>query len=180
MAESISRRGLNLAGSGGLVMEMASGSRVNYVANRIEVRDNKTFINKFDKQVFDGSITRAKKTVVVGQDPKAGEFVPAGTRINLIMVDKDDIPTGSIDLGTHVQAKFPDVGKFLDDIEKKDDPVAEAAKDVWERDKEYKDLSSTEKKAVDAYMKDRLGDAATGTEEQTMAVYTDLKFLYML
>ena len=180
MAGEILGLGRPSVDSGRAVVEMGGTSSVNYVANRIKVRDNTTFINKFDKLVFDGSITRAKKTVVIGQDPKAGEFVPAGTRVNLIVVDKDDIPTGSIGLGKNVREKYTDIGKFLDDIEKKDDAVAEAAKNVWEKDKKYEDLSVTEKKAVGVYMKDRFGDSATATDEQAKAVYTDIQFMYML
>ena len=147
----------------------------------VSVRDNTDFSIKFDPDSFKGKVTRPTKTVVVGQDPDPGDFVPAGTPINVQLVVKDDLPTGSFKgVDPVIAGKYEYVGSFQADIENADDRVAKDAKDVLDKNADYHALSTGDQRAVDAFMEERFGAEAVNTPEKKSKVYNDVKFIYTI
>lgn len=62
----------------------------------VNVPDNTLASTLFDPVRVVGTIIHPFKTVVVGQDPPAGQEVPAGTTINLTLAPIDNIPLSTL------------------------------------------------------------------------------------
>jgi hypothetical protein len=140
------------------------------------IRDNTVFAGKFDPGRFQGIVARPTRTIVVGQDPPAGDFVPGGTPVNVTLVMKDEIPLDTFkDIDVIVAQKYKTIGALQADLENPNDPVSTEAKTVLDKNVEYNALSSGDKLAIDNYILQRFGDQA-GTEETKAKVYEDVKF----
>lgn len=163
-----------------LVLNASESKAVVYSAMRMKVRDNTDFINKIDKEAIGEIAKRKTKTLVVGQDPEPGEFIPAGTPVNLTFIEKDDIPTGGMKVDEAIIEKYGNVGMFIEDLGKTGDENAEVAKNSMDAKKKYKDLSTNDKSKVDIFMKERFGDTATDSEEKKEKVYGDMMFMLLL
>jgi len=145
---------------------------------KVPVKDNTDFISKFDKDSFGTIVARPTKTIIVEQDPAPGEFVPAGTPINMKLTVKDVIPSGSFKgIDKSVVDKFADIGSLLTDLEKTEDTLAKDAKSVIDKNVDYASLSTNDKTAVDNYVANRF---SADTEEKKAKVYDDMKFLVHL
>ncbi len=163
--------------TGSDVMEISQIYRGGLVY-KVPVKDNSDFISKFDKDSFGTIVARPTKTIIVEQDPAPGDFVPAGTPINLKLTVKDVIPSGSFKgIDKVVVDKFADIGSLLTDLENTDDPLAKDAKSVIDKKVDYASLSTNDKTAVDNYVANRF---SADTEEKKAKVYNDMKFLVHL
>jgi len=143
-----------------------------------KARDNIDFIAKFDPSVL-GSIVRPTRTVVVSQNPPAGDFVPAGTPINLTLTVKQTLPLGAFKVDAAFAGKYVNIGPFLDDVENPQDAISLGAKSVLEKDIAYDALAANDRQAIDSFMRTRFGEAA-GTAEQSAKLYNDMKFVFKL
>jgi len=147
-----------------------------FTATRIPIKDNKPFVEKFDPSVFTEVVTRPVKTMVVGQDPAPGEFVPAGTPINLTLTAKDTIPVGGFKgIDVAVAGKYKNVGVLQADLENDADPVAKAARSVLDKKADYAALATNDKAAVDAFVESRVG-----ADVDKSKAYNDISFLFHL
>lgn len=165
----------SIAGSNLMFVAPALSSTL-LTATRIPIKDNKPFVDKFDPGVFTEVVARPVKTMVVGQDPAPGEFVPAGTPINLTLTAKDTIPVGGFKgIDVAVAGKYKNVGVLQADLENDADPVAKAAKSVLDKKADYATLATSDKAAVDAFVENRVGAAADKAK-----VYNDISFLFHL
>lgn len=145
-------------------------------ATRIPIKDNKPFVDKFDPGAFADVVARPVKTMVIGQDPAPGEFVPAGTPINLTLTNKDVIPVGGFKgIDVAIAGKYKNIGVLQNDLENDADPVAKAAKSVLEKKADYATLAANDKAAVDTFVESRVG---AGVDKSK--AYNDISFLFHL
>ena len=153
--------GLSIANIGGIVATLPQ---------------NTDFTVKFDPGVFTGLLIRPTKTVIVSQDPPAGDFVPSGTPINVTVIEKGLIPPKSFNgLNQAVVDKFPSIAALEDDLAKPNDPVAAAAKTVLDKGVPFAQLADADKTAVTNYVNNRLG-----TTPDPAKAAGDISFLYQL
>lgn len=151
------------------------------VVRTISLRDNTRFIKKFDVTKFLPA-AKAAKTVVVDQDPDAGEFVPSGTPIDITLTTKDVIPLESFtDIDPLVLNKYKNknIGDLLGDLEK--DELGKEAKSVLEKKEntDYDALSTSDKQRVNNFIKNRfaLDPDAEANKEKVTNIYDNFKFL---
>jgi hypothetical protein len=149
-------------------------------ATKIPVKDNTPFYTNFNLDLFKDKIKRPTKTIIVDQDPPPGEFVPAGTPVNVIVTVKDILPIESFVQIDTALSKYENVGALLDDLEKKDDTIASNAKAVLEKEMKYEDLTASDKQNLEGFMKNRFGEDVQYTEEKKEKLYNDMMFLYKL
>lgn len=165
--------GAGIGGSAMYVAPMLSATLL--TATRIPIPDNKPFVEKFDPGAFAGVVARPVKTMVVGQDPAPGEFVPAGTPINLTLTAKDVIPVGGFKgIDATLAGKYKNIGLLQADLEG-DDHVAKAARSVLDKKADYATLATNDRAAVDAFVESRVGAAVDKSK-----VYSDISFLFHL
>lgn len=152
--------------SGGVTMNRAAFTR-----DTAEVKE-KIDLGRYTEE----DIVNPTKFVVVDQFPKAGVNVPLGTPVSLVFMAKDSIKVDDIaDLSIEVSDKYAgkDVKEITDDIQKDKEIVK-----VLEENKEYKDLTETEKQVIRNYMvANGLGEA-TASDEKAGAVHHDLLFIH--
>jgi hypothetical protein len=140
------------------------------------VPQNPEFTGKFDPGAFTGSLGRRTKTVVVGQNPPAGDYVPSGTAVTVTVVEKSLIPSRSFPgLTPAVVDKWPNIGALEDDIGKAD-TVAQSARTALDKGVAFTDLSETDQAAITNYVTNRMG---TGVENPAK-VAAEVAFLYQL
>lgn len=161
------------AGSSINILDMAiSGRNVELMLRR----DVKEFRDRIDVESIIEAEAVKKRFVVVGQFPKAGVQVPAGTSVNLTFMYKDQIDIGIMkDMSPEMMNKYKDdkVRKVIDDISSN----AEAKK-VLESDKKYEELSTEEKKEMKKYVIEKEILATDVSEEKIAGVYKDLLFIH--
>ncbi len=151
-------------------------SATQLAATRIPIPDNKPFVDKFDAGVFADIVARPVKTVVIGQDPAPGEFVPAGTPINLTLTVKDVLPVGGFKgIDATLAGKYKNIGVLQADLENAEDPVAKAARSVLDKKADYASLAANDKAAVDAFVENRVG-----ANVDKAKAYNDISFLVHL
>ena len=123
---------------------------------QVVVRDNKPFLQAYDtKKVVE--VYRPRRTLVVGQSPRAGELVPVGTPIDLTVTVKEGLPLdGFKELDPRIAERFrnKNIGDVLTTLDANED-----AKRVFEREgaTDYDQLSANEKGVVNEYMRANLG-----------------------
>lgn len=146
----------------------------------IAVADNKRFVDKFDPVVYEEKYSRPVKSVVVNQDPAPGDFVPAGTPINLSFTIKETLPIESFrDVDKALTDKYQTIGAMMSDLTNTSDATAKEAYKVisTEENRDYTALDATEKQKVDAYMRTRLGFEPNTNADKAKKVYSDMKFM---
>jgi hypothetical protein len=150
------------------------------VTRVVPIRDNKPFIERFDPAAFSGIVARPVKNVVVGQEPQAGEFVPAGTPINVKLTVKDVIPIESFPkFEPTVISKYQNksVGDLLADV------AAAGVAEVFEKDQaaDYDRLPLADKQKVNTFIKTKLGvdpDDPAVDKEKVKKIYSDVKLAH--
>ena len=79
-------------------------------AAAINIRDNTKFVDQFDESKIVDTF-KPTRTLVVGQNPAPGTFVPVGTPIDLRLTVKNSLPVGGFkQLDARVVEKFKDKG----------------------------------------------------------------------
>jgi hypothetical protein len=142
------------------------------------IRDNTPFIIKFDPDTLARKVTRSTRAIVVNQDPAPGDLVPGGTPVSVTLVVKDEIPLGTFKgINESLAGKYTFIGQLQADLENPEDPVANEAKVVLDKNAEYNALSSGDKLAIGTFISQRFGDQAIVSEDQKAKVYEDIKFL---
>ena len=77
-------------------------------AAAINIRDNTKFVDQFDESKIVDTF-RPTRTLVVGQNPAPGNFVPVGTPIDLRLTVKTSLPVGGFkQIDAKVIEKFKD------------------------------------------------------------------------
>lgn len=146
----------------------------------IMVAENRRFIEKFDQAIYEEKYSKPVKSVVVNQDPAPGEFVPAGTPINLSFTIKETLPIESFkDVDKVLVDKYQTVGAMMADLTKADDATAKDAYRVisGEETRDYTALTTGDKQKVDAYMRTRFGFEPNTSADKARKVYNDMKFM---
>jgi hypothetical protein len=146
----------------------------------IAVADNKRFIDKFDPIIYEEKYSKPVKSVVVNQDPAPGDFVPAGTPINLSFTIKESLPIESFrDVDKALTDKYQTIGAMMSDLTNTSDATAKEAFKVisTQENTDYTTLDATEKQKVDAYMRTRLGFEPNTNADKAKKVYSDMKFM---
>ena len=139
---------------------------------RVAVPDNTAFVKLFDQDVFADKIEGSLNFLAVKQDPPAGDYVPAGSRITVTFSLKELFPIKTFKgISEEVVEKFDAVGELIDQIQ------GSAAKDVIGKDVEYADLSPGEKLTVDQFIATKVG-VEDADEEVKSRLFSDIKFLY--
>jgi len=134
---------------------------------------NVDFTTRFDPDIFKVSLPRPTKTIVVRQDPAPGDFVPAGTPITVVLVEKGLIPTKSLNgLAAEVVQRFPSIGNLEDDLNRPDDSAAKNAKAVLDKGIPFDQLADADKATLGAYTANRLpGTDAAKAAQDIMLLY---------
>jgi hypothetical protein len=140
------------------------------------VRDNSEFVKIFDPAKVT-TVFRPTRTLVVSQSPRAGELVPVGTPIDLVVTVKESLPLdGLINLDAKVVERFPkkSVGDVLSTVE------ASEAKRVIERADagDYDKLSANDKGLVNEYLRANFHFDPAADPAAAKNVYGNVKFLY--
>ena len=79
-------------------------------AAAINIRDNTKFVDQFDPSKIVDTF-KPTRTLVVGQNPAPGTFVPVGTPIDLRLTVKNSLPVGGFkQIDPRVLEKFKDKG----------------------------------------------------------------------
>jgi hypothetical protein len=160
-----------------IIFELASNSKelakkesakYVYVAPKVTEDYQKKYIE--DK----APIYRQVQSVVVSQDPKLGQVVPAGTEVKLVLASKSTIPVATFLVGKEFQAKYGkgDVEVILKDLDEK----GELVKPILEQQKAYEELTSPEKNAIMQYAQ-AIGLGA-GAEIDPKSTYEDASFFF--
>jgi hypothetical protein len=157
----------------GFAVERAA--TLNPRAAAVPVRDNSKFVGAFDASKVIG-VFRPKRTLVVGQDPAAGTFIPVGTPVDLIVTVKDALPLGGLkEIDPRILQRFTNksVGDVLDTLKDTD------AKRVIERPEaaNYDALSTADRAAVNAYITNTFGFDASADQAAAKNVFNNVKFL---
>ena len=144
---------------------------------KLDIADNNEFIDRFDLTKFQ---VRPTKLVVVDQDPKPGSDVPAGTKVKLFMAFKEELPVESFtNIEQAVKNKYPDVKSLIEDLEKKNDPKAEAARKVLNESSKlsYDDLGDKQTKIINDFIVNRFGLDPNTQLTEIKKVYESVRFL---
>ncbi len=140
----------------------------------ILVKDNTDFTSRFlppipPKIVF-------SKTVVIGQDPPAGNVVPAGTAISLTLAQKHIIPITSFNVNPKIRDTYSNktLGDLLTDVSSNS-----TAQLILNQNKPYDNLNLNETGPINALMESKFGLSPTDPSFSTQAksIYGDLLFL---
>jgi len=137
---------------------------------------NDDFVRNIDvRAVVEAADTR-KKLLVVGQFPAAGELVPAGTPVKLMMMYKEAIGVGSFKgISKELKAIYADkkVADVIDDIER-----STVTKGVFETGKDYDALNADEKTVFEKYAREMKIIPSGAGDESKKKVYNDLRYMY--
>lgn len=141
----------------------------------IVVRDTTKFATEFDATKVT-AVFRPTRTLVVGQSPRAGELVPVGTPIDLIVTVKQMLPIEGIkNLHPAVAERFGkrNVGELLNTLEQAE------AKRVFETAgaTDYAKLSATDKTVVNEYLRGTFGINGAEDAAGAAAAYDNVKFM---
>lgn len=141
---------------------------------QVVVRDNTSFVKAYDTKQLAEKL-RPRRTLVVGQSPRAGDFVPVGTPIDLTVTVKEGLPLdGLVNLHPGIAERFrsKNVGDLLATLDDTD------AKNVFTRADatDYDKLSTNDKAVVNEYMRAKLGVDPADTAGAKKA-YGDMKFV---
>ena len=114
------------------------------------------------------------KSVVVSQEPAAGQVVPAGTEIKVTLVPKGSLPVGSFQVSDAIKGKYAaaDVESVLNDLNEKGQTV----KPILESEKAYEALSASEKSAIGQYATS-IG-LQLGNDADAKSAYEDIQFFH--
>jgi len=141
----------------------------------VAIRDNTKFVETFDNsKIVD--IFRPTRTLVVGQIPGAGTFVPVGTPVDLTLTVKNTLPLdGFKEIDPKVLTKF--AGRNVGDLTSSYSGTA--AEKVLEREDagDYDQLSTSDKAVVNDYIKATYGVDAATDAAGAKNVYGSVKFL---
>jgi len=141
----------------------------------LAIRDNTKFVETFDNsKIVD--VFRPTRTLVVGQIPGAGTFVPVGTPVDLTLTVKNTLPLdGFKEIDPKVLTKF--AGKNVGDLTSSYSGTA--AEKVLEREDagDYDQLSTSDKAVVNDYIKATYGVDAATDAAGAKNVYGSVKFL---
>jgi len=142
----------------------------------VQVRDNTKFVDKFDASKVIG-VLRPKRTLVVGQQPAAGSFIPVGTPVDLVVTVKDTLPLAGLkDIDARVFDRFnsKSVGDLLNTLGDNTD-----VRRVFDRGDavEYDALSTSDKAVVNAYLTKTFGFEAAADPAAAKSAYGSVKFL---
>jgi hypothetical protein len=141
----------------------------------VQVRDNTKFVEKFDASKVIG-VYRPTRTLVVGQTPAAGSFIPVGTPVDLIVTVKETLPLGGLkDIDSRVFQRFQNknIGDVLNTLANTD------AKRVIDRPDapDYDALSTADKAVVNAYITTTYDFNAAADPAGAKSIYSTVKFL---
>jgi hypothetical protein len=144
-------------------------------ASALAIRDNTKFVETFDNsKIVD--VFKPTRTLVVGQIPGAGTFVPVGTPVDLTLTVKSTLPLdGFKQIDPKVLTKF--AGKNVGDLTASYSGTA--AEKVLERQDagDYDQLSTADKAVVNDYIKTTYGVDAASDAAGAKNVYGSVKFL---
>ena len=141
----------------------------------VNVRDNTKFVTTFDNsKIVD--VFKPTRTLVIGQSPGAGTFVPIGTPVDLTLTVKSTLPLeGFKEIDPRVLTKF--AGKNFGDLTASYSGTA--AEKILEREDagDYDKLSTADKAVVNDYIKTTYGVDAATDAAGAKNVYGNVKFL---
>ena len=141
----------------------------------VNVRDNTKFVTTFDNsKIVD--VFKPTRTLVIGQSPGAGTFVPVGTPVDLTLTVKNTLPLdGFKEIDPRVLTKF--AGKNLGDLTASYSGTA--TEKILEREDaaDYDKLSTADKAVVNDYIKSTYGVDAATDAAGAKNVYGNVKFL---
>ena len=144
-------------------------------ASALAIRNNTKFVETFDNsKIVD--VFKPTRTLVVGQSPGAGTFVPVGTPVDLTLTVKSTLPLdGFKQIDPKVLTKF--AGQNLGDLTASYSGTA--AEKVLEREDagDYDQLSTADKAVVNDYIKSTYGVDAAADAAGAKNVYGSVKFL---
>jgi hypothetical protein len=141
---------------------------------RVVVPDNSAFVEIFDQDLLAEKIEGPMEFVAVKQDPAAGDYVPAGSRVTVTFFLKDLFPLDTFKgISEEVVEKFDSVGELVEQIK------GSAAQEVIGKDVEYAHLSPGEKVTVDQFIATKVG-VEDADEEMKSRLFSDIKVLYGL
>lgn len=139
-----------------------------------DIPQNTVFTTNFNPNAF--NVPRPTKTVIVNQNPAPGDFVPAGTPVNVTVVEKGFIPPKSFNgLSQAVIDKYATISALEDDLGNTTDPVSVAAKAALDKGVAFNQLSDADKTAVTAFVNKR---GIAGPDANKAA--SDISLLYQL
>ena len=140
----------------------------------VNIRDNTKFVETFDNsKIVD--VFKPTRTLVVGQSPGAGTFVPVGTPVDLTLTVKGTLPLdGFKEIDPRVLTKF--AGKNVGDLTASYSGTA--AEKILEREDagDYDKLSTADKAVVNDYIKATYGVDAATDAVGAKNVYGNVKF----
>lgn len=162
--------GLNLASSNREIIKLAEPIKA--VSNYKPPKAIEDYQTKFDPVKAPPIV--AFKSVVVSQEPAAGQVVPAGTEIKVTLVSKGSLPVGSFQVSDAIKGKYAaaDVELILTDLTEK----GQAITPILASEKAYEALSASEKSAIGQYATS-IG-LQLGSEAETKSAYEDIQFFH--
>ena len=145
------------------------------VATPVVIADNSRFIDHVDIKDLGDILVRPTKSVVVSQNPAAGEQVPLGTSVTITLTVKDTIPLPPLGVDDRVATKWLTVGGLTEAVDTS--PDADNVKNLLSKNTTYTDLSTAEKAQADQFMSQQLGDLNDADKSK---VFDDIGFLFNL
>ena len=142
----------------------------------VQIRDNTKFVDKFDASKVIG-VLRPKRTLVVGQQPAAGTFIPVGTPVDLTVTVKDTLPLAGLkDIDARVFDRFN--SKSIGDVLNTLGDNTDVSRVFGRADAvEYDTLSTSDKAVVNAYLTKTFGFEAAADPVAAKSAYGSVKFL---
>ena len=144
-------------------------------AAAINIRDNTKFVDQFDESKIVDTF-RPTRTLVVGQNPAPGNFVPVGTPIDLRLTVKTSLPVGGFkNIDAKVVEKFKDkgVGDVLASYQGTPVETILQRQDAGD----YDTLPAADKAAVNEHIRANYGFDPAADAAGAKSVYGNLKFM---
>ena len=141
----------------------------------ITIRDNAKFVDQFDESKIIDTF-RPTRTLVVGQNPAPGTFVPVGTPIDLRLTVKSSLPVGGFkNIDAKVIERFRDKG-IGDVVASYQGTPMEA---VLQRQDagDYDTLPAADKAIVNDHIRANYGFDPAADAAGAKSVYGNLKFM---
>ena len=144
-------------------------------AAAINIRDNTKFVDQFDESKIVDTF-RPTRTLVVGQNPAPGTFVPVGTPIDLRLTVKTSLPVGGFkQIDAKVIEKFKDkgVGDVLASYQGTPVEAVLQRQDAGD----YDTLPAADKAIVNEHIRANYGFDPAADAAGAKSVYGNLKFM---
>ena len=141
-------------------------------STRLLLAANTKYLDRVNEDNLKAKLKRPTKTVVIAQDPDPSEQVPLGTQVTLTLAVKNQLPLDGLGASRTVADKWQTAGALEDAVEK-----SAPVKAILEKEVDYADLSPADKRVVDEFLIQNLGELS---ETDRGKAYGDVGFVYTL